>query len=197
MHPDAGIRVREARPEHAAGISALFSRAEVACHCRYWHFNGDTNAWLERAAHSLDHNRAEMISALEEASPEMSGVVALHDHDVVGWLKLAPATSLRKLYGQRLYRSLPCFSGARDGVLTVGCVLVDPRARRRGVARALLRGAIDHARAVGARAIEALPRRADGVSDAELWMGPFRIFDEAGFAVVHDFAPYPVLRLTL
>lgn len=191
------LRVRNARSEHAAGLSALFARAEVPCHCRYWHFAGDTNAWLERAAHASDRNRAEMIAALECGSPEMTGVVCLVDHVVVGWLKLSPAASVPKLYGQRLYRGLPCFSGNRDAVLTVGCLLVDPKHRRRGVARALVRSAVEAARAAGARAIEAFPRRANDVSDAELWTGPFALFTEAGFSIVHDFAPYPVLRLDL
>jgi len=191
------IRVRDARPKHAAGLSALFARAEVACNCRYWHFAGDTNAWLDRTSHASERNRAEMIAAIESGSLEMTGVVALLGHDVVGWLKLSPAVSLPKLYGQRLYRRLPCFAGNRDAMWTVGCVLVDPGHRRRGVARALVRRSVEAARAAGARAIEAFPRRADGVSDAQLWMGPFTLFAEAGFSVIHDFAPYPVLRLNL
>ena len=44
--------------------------------------------------------------------------------------------------------------------------------RRRGVARRLLQEALEVATAAGARALEAFPRRAEGVSDAEHWMGP-------------------------
>lgn len=189
--------VRVAAPEHAVGLSDLFSRSEVSCHCRYWHFAGDKNAWLDRMANGSARNRAEMIAALETASGDMTGVVALADGDVIGWLKLSNASSLSKLYDQRLYKNLPCFSGNRDGVFTIGCVLVDPARRRRGVARALLRGAVERARSLGGSTIEALPRRADDVADAELWLGPFSMFVEAGFEVVHDFAPYPVLRLNL
>jgi GNAT superfamily N-acetyltransferase len=191
------LLVRHARPEHASGLVELFSRSEVPCHCRYWHFTGDKNAWLDRMANSSDRNRAEMTAALERGMDEMAGAVALSEERVVGWLKLTRATLLPKLYEQRLYRNLPCFSGARDGVFTIGCVLVDPALRRRGVARSLLRCAVDTARALGGSAIEAFPRRADSVADAELWLGPYSLFLEAGFEVVHDFAPYPVLRLSL
>jgi GNAT superfamily N-acetyltransferase len=197
MAETAAHRVCEAGPEHAKGLSDLFLRSEVTCHCRYWHFSGDTNAWLDRLANGCDRNRTEMIQALETASDEMAGVVALEAENVVGWLKLAPARSLTKLYAQRLYRNLPCLSGNRDGVFTVGCLLVDPERRRRGIARALLRRATELARARRAKSIEAFPRRAEGVGDAELWTGPFAMFMDAGFAVVHDFAPYPVLRLDL
>jgi GNAT superfamily N-acetyltransferase len=148
-------------------------------------------------ANFSDRNRTEMTAALECDSEEMAGTVALSEGRVVGWLKLSRATSLPKLYEQRLYRKLPCLSGARDGVFTVGCVLVDPALRRRGVARALLLAAVDTARTLGGSAIEAFPRRAESVADAELWLGPYSLFLETGFEVVHDFAPYPVLRLSL
>lgn len=148
-------------------------------------------------ANFADRNRAEMAAALECSSEEMSGAVALSAERVVGWLKLSRTSLVPKLYDQRLYRNLPCFSGARDGVFAIGCVLVDPAFRRRGVARALLRCAVDTARSLGGSAIEAFPRRADGVSDAELWLGPYSLFLESDFQVVHDFAPYPVLRLSL
>jgi GNAT superfamily N-acetyltransferase len=187
----------EATPVHGAALADLFARAEVPCHCRYWHFTGTTNEWLDRCAHDAPRNRAEMLAALESGSTEMSGVVALDDTAAIGWLKLAPAASLSKLYGQRLYRRLPCFDGPREGMFAIGCFLVDPARRRTGVAEALLARAIRLARDKGASAIEAFPRRAEGISDAEAWNGPFSLLCRAGFEIVHDFAPYPVMRLTL
>jgi len=50
------------------------------------------------------------------------------------------------------------------------------------------------AEARGARCIEAFPRRAELLGPAELWTGPFSIYEQAGFKIVSDFAPYPVLR---
>jgi GNAT superfamily N-acetyltransferase len=197
MDGPSSLVARPARPEHTGGLAELFSRSEVPCHCRYWHFTGDKNAWLDRVANVSDRNRAEMTAALECGSEEMAGTVALSAERVVGWLKLARATHIPKLYDQRLYRNLPCFSGAREGVFTIGCMLVDPAFRRRGVARALLRCTVDTARSLGGSAIEAFPRRAESVADAELWLGPYSLFLENGFEVVHDFAPYPVLRLSL
>src|SRR4030095_12422138 len=94
----------------------------------------------------------------------------------VGWRKLCPATAVEKLYAQRLYRGLPCFSGDRRGVYAVGCFLVDSEHRERGVARALLDAGIQAAQRAGARAIEAFPRRAEPVHAHELWTGPASIF---------------------
>jgi predicted N-acetyltransferase YhbS len=191
-HPD--FDVRAITPSDGAALAALFERERVACHCRYWHFSGSTNEWLDRCANHAGESRTELLGAVQSASPEMSGVIAESDGTIVGWLKLAPATTLGKLYGQRLYRGLPCFDGERTGVLTVGCLLVATEWRRRGVSRALVAGAVREAARRGARAVEAFPRRADSVSDAELFMGIFGAFVEEGFEVVSDFAPYPVLR---
>jgi GNAT superfamily N-acetyltransferase len=186
-----------AAPGHSDALAALFARADVACHCRYWHFVGTTNDWLARCAHEPEVNRAEMTAALEAGTGEMSGMVALEGDRAIGWLKLSAAAQVDKLYAQRVYRRLPCFDGDREGVLTVGCLLVDPERRRTGVARALLQAAVAHAAALGARAIEAFPRRAEDLRDADVFMGPFAMFAREGFEIVNDFGPYPVMRKAL
>jgi hypothetical protein len=58
-----------------------------------------------------------------------------------------------------------------------------------------LAAGIEAARRAGAKQFEAFPRRAEQVSDDQLFTGPFSIFEEHGFRIVNDFAPYPVLRL--
>lgn len=191
------LRAERVGPEHARALAGFFEQSGCACFCRYWHFQGDKNAWLDRLANHPLEGKAEMDGALAARSPEMAGVVAESGARVVGFMKLAPAAALGKLYAQRLYRGLPCFEGDRTGVLAIGCFLVDPEFRRHGVARALLSKGIEIARTDGARAIEAFPRRAENVSDGELWMGPLSLFTEAGFREVHAFQQYPVLRLEL
>ena len=173
----------------------LFERTSTPCHCQYWHFEGDKNAWLDRLFHTPELNRAAFVEDLSKGG--LHGVVAMQGEQAVGWMKLCPAETVPKLYGQRLYKGLPCFSGPREGILTVGCMLVDEDVRRRGVARALLRHGVSVARQLGAHAIEAFPRRAEQAGPAELWLGPANIFLEQGFEIVNDFAPYPVLRLEL
>jgi len=192
------LRVVEAAPEHTELLAALFEREACACYCRYWHFSGDKNAWLARLAHAPDENRNEMRAALAAHSNEMRGVVALlGTARAVGWMKLCPATAVEKLYAQRLYRGLPCFSGDRSGVYAVGCFLVDSEHREHGVARALLDAGVQAARRAGARAIEAFPRRTEPAYAHELWTGPASSFFAAGFREAHALAPYPVLRLDL
>jgi GNAT superfamily N-acetyltransferase len=183
---------------HRDGLLALMQHASAGCHCRFWHFEGADLAWQERCNVHPQQNRAELEAALGAGSPEARGVVAVADGEVVGWLKLAPAEAMTKLTRRRLYRSLPVFRGDRNGVWIVGCLLVRPDFRRRGVAGALVAGAIPAARELGARALEALPRRsAEPLRDDELWLGPPAVFERLGFVRVDGPDPYPVLRLEI
>jgi GNAT superfamily N-acetyltransferase len=192
------LRVERAGAAHSAGLGALLSSNGFGCYCRYWHFPGNHREWLARCAHEPELNRTELEAALASGSNEASGVVALGARgELVGWLKLSPATRLGKLYDQRLYKGLPCFERDASGVWTIGCLFVREDCRRQGVATALVRGAIAAAREDGARALEAFPRSDTDVADAALMMGPLSLFRAAGFSVVHDFTPYPVLRLEL
>lgn len=180
----------------AEALAALFERTGSPCFCRWWHFTGDKNAWLDRCANHPSESRAELERAASDGSDEARGVVAVGEHEqVIGWMKLTRAESVPKLFEQRLYKGLPCLSGDRSGVWVVGCFLIDEAWRRQGVAGALLDAGIALARAAGARSIEAFPRRAEGVPVEQLWTGPFELFESRGFSLVNDFQPYPVLRL--
>jgi GNAT superfamily N-acetyltransferase len=179
-------------------LSRLFAASGSGCHCRYWHFDGTAREWLARCAHRPEENQQEMAAALGSGAEQMRGMVAeTATGDVVGWLKLAPAGILGKLYGQRLYKGLGCLERDPAGTFTVACLLVREDVRRQGVARALLGGAIAAAPHFGAHALEAFPRSDTDCADAALLMGPLKLFLEAGFEVIHDFAPYPVVRLRM
>ncbi len=77
----------------------------------------------------------------------------------------------------------------------IGCVLILPDFRGKGVAGEALRLIVDDLRLRGARSIDAFPKR--GAADAgELWNGPESTYAGLGFAVVRDDAKRPLLRLT-
>ena len=179
------MKVVVAAPEHADALAELFRDASNGCFCRFWHFEGDKNAWLARCALEPEKNEAEMRS-------DLSGVVALDGDRAIGWMKLAPRASLPKLRGRSVYRSHDL--GPDEGVLAIGCMLVRPDARGTGVARALVESAIPIARDRGARAIEAYPHAAESLGPHEIWMGPAGLFESLGFRQVAGERPYPVLR---
>ncbi|MRG91811.1 GNAT family N-acetyltransferase [Polyangium spumosum] len=188
-----------AGPEHAAGLRALFSAASSTCFCRFWHFDGTNNDWLDRCANAPEENAAAFFGGLDSGKDEAKGIVALSEQTLVGWLKVSPAAVMRKAYERRFYKQLPAFQGDREGVFLLGCALVHPGFRKQGVAKALVAGAVAYAKdSFGARVLEALPRRPkEPVSDEELWTGPMGAFEGNGFVEVGGLEPYPVLRRVL
>lgn len=194
---EPALQIRRVGPGDTPALLAFFEREGVRCACRYWHFSGDKNDWQARLAFEPGKNADELAADLATSDTSLNGVVAGRGDQIVGWMKLTPAERVTKLYAQRPYRNLACFQGSRERVYTVGCFLVGESERRQGVARALLAGGIELARAAGARAIEAFPRRGEGLRAEEQWLGPFGSFEALGFGPVSDSLPYPVLRLEL
>lgn len=78
---------------------------------------------------------------------------------------------------------LPYLPG--DGVWSVICFAVARGARRTGVGDALLAGAVEHARAHGARILEAYPVQADGawIAPSSAYCGTVTMFARAGFRI--------------
>ena len=187
------MRVAALTPETAAAWSALFEACGCACHCRYWHFEGNKNAWLARCFDDPGKNREEQMELVESGAIEARGLVALEGDAAIGWMKLAPRVTLTKLRRQGAYRALDL--GDDDGVWSIGCFLVHPEHRRRGVARALVAEADAYVRDWGGRAIEAYPHRpVYALRDEEAWMGPEAVLVGCGYEAVHSEGPYPVYR---
>lgn len=186
-----------AGPEHAAGLDSLFQASGSPCFCRFWHFNGTNNEWLDICANAPRQNADAFREALVTGNDEARGIVALVGDLVVGWLKVAPTAVMRKAYERRFYKQLPVLQGQREGVFLIACALVHPEHRKHGVAKALVAAAVEHAPSLGATALEALPcrpRETENVMDEALWTGPMGAYLTNGFVEVGGFEMYPVLR---
>jgi GNAT superfamily N-acetyltransferase len=191
------VRIERLTAAHLERLHALFEAAPSTCFCRYWHFEGTKNEWLDRCAHRPEENRAELDAAVRERREDAEGVVAIgEDETILGWMKLTARSSVPKLRRLPVYRSLDL--GDEGSTFSVGCFLVHPAHRRTGIARALLEGAEEIACLRGASAIEGYPRRSSSpLHDEEAWQGPEGVFVERGFQHVAGEAPYPVYRKVL
>ena len=191
------MRVERVNESHLAGLHALFEAASSTCFCRYWHFEGNKNEWLDRCAHRPEENRAELDAAVAERREDGEGLVAIADDGtLVGWMKLTRRSAVPKLRRLPVYRSLDL--GDEDAVLAIGCFLTHPAHRRTGIARALVEGAERLAGERGASAIEGYPRRSSSpLYDEEAWQGPERVFVATGFEHAAGEPPYPVYRKVL
>lgn len=110
------------------------------------------------------------------------GVLAYLDDVVVGWAAIAPRAQVP------FARSRKIPHGDELPVWSAWCVRVRPGYRRRGVARAVLRGAVDYARKRGAPAIEGYPVDNQGqkVDLTMAYVGTRGLFESVGFTKVAD-----------
>jgi GNAT superfamily N-acetyltransferase len=159
------------------GVAALLASrnpAAPACWCLYYRctssqFNSLVGAERPAALRSLCER---------EVAP---GVLAYLDDQVVGWCALGPRAEMGRLQRSR---TIPAVDDTP--VWSVVCFVVRSGFRRRGVAAALLDGAIAYAAEHGATVLESYPIDTEGgrVSGAFLFVGTTSMFERAGFVRV-------------
>lgn len=116
-----------------------------------------------------------------------SGVVAYLEGEPVGWCAVQPRADYVRLARMRVPWAGRDEDPADDGVWSIVCFAIRRGYRRRGVATALARAAVEHARERGARAVEAYPKElAPGKQEiwGELYVGTPGMFESAGMQVV-------------
>ncbi|MBT8164783.1 MAG: GNAT family N-acetyltransferase [Acidimicrobiia bacterium] len=169
--------------EDLFGTSGAFS----GCWCMW---NRQTNAEFQEQ--NYEPNRESLRANLAEGHE--FGILAFDGETPVGWAALAP----RGEYS-RLSRS-PVTKPVDDTeVWSVTCFVVRKGNRGQGVARALLAGAEQRARELGAAVLEGYPVAPDGdLVDTEAWHGLESMFVNAGFTEVARRKPRrPMYRKTL
>jgi GNAT superfamily N-acetyltransferase len=118
-------------------------------------------------------------------SDTTSGLVAYRDGEPAGWCAVEPRTAYEGLL--RVVR-VPWEGRTEDkadsSVWAVTCIFARAGFRRRGVGYALVRAAVDFARARGARALEGYPMLTEPgreITWGELNVGTRSMFEAAGF----------------
>ncbi len=160
-------------PDRLEGLAVLFDQPGDPKWCWCASFRTPDNV----KSRPPGVNRAVLEAATERRPP---GLVGYRDGRPVGWVSLGPREDYVKL------ARLKVFARFDDRpVWSIVCFVVARAARGQGLARALLAGAIDYARAEGATTLEAYPADTGGtrihVSDA--YKGTLSMFERAGFHV--------------
>ena len=156
------------------------------CWCQFWRLRSK-----DFSAAKVPELRDRLHDLAESGLPP--GLVALDseasDARAVGWVSLGPRTSY-----ERIVRSKVIPKVDERPVWSVVCFAVSAAARGRGVARALLEGAVAFARERGAEALEAYPVVVDadeGIRPESAFTGTLPMFERAGFTVVAERASDP------
>jgi GNAT superfamily N-acetyltransferase len=139
--------------------------------------------WWRHRHRSASGNRRALRALVKEGREP--GLLAYEDGVPVGWVSVAPREEYGHLSRSKHYGP----SEPEEGVWSIACFIVHPSARHKGVAKALLEGAVDHALGRGASAIEAYPhvRTRD-------YMGSGEMFASAGFQPVRAASVRTIVR---
>ena len=172
----ANVEVVAMSPERWADLESLFGRsgADGGCWCMYWR-HASAAEW-SRSNNAINKRK---LKALTRKTT--TGLLAYIEGEPVGWCGVGPRTDFKRLERSR-------FLGPVDElpVWTVVCFFIKRKHRSKKVATALLRGAIEYARASGAPALEAYPVTSPDVSEASAYPGTPAMYRAAGFKQVAD-----------
>ena len=163
------------RFDDVAAVLGPRSPAASVCWCLSHRISSRENGELTGPA------RAERMRGLcaRDVAP---GVLAYDDGVVAGWAAVAPRAELPVARSKKIpyVDDLPVWS--------VICVRVRPGHRGKGVAHALLEGAVEHALRHGAPAVEGYPvdNRGQRVDLTMAYVGTLAMFERAGFTRVAD-----------
>jgi len=185
----SGSRSLEIRPltnDRWADFVELASRpgASILRHCWCTYYRKISS----RGASAAGNKRA-MKSLV--ASGTVPGLIAYREGQPVGWISVAPRQEFGRLENSPIMKPVD-----DKPVWSIVCFFVDARERGRGVAEALLTGAIDYARSEGATLLEAYPvDKRERSNPLSMWFGAKSMYDRAGFReVARRKATRPVVR---
>ena len=157
-------------------VTLLGGNGERGCWCQAWRgSDGRPGSAFGRSADGANRDALESQVRFGAFAP---GVIAYLDGEPVGWCGLGPRAAMPRMMRSR---TIPLVDDV--AVWSIGCFVVRAGYRRRGVARALLDGAIEYARSMGAPAVEAYPidPGAARVSTSFAFVGFTSTFEAAGF----------------
>jgi GNAT superfamily N-acetyltransferase len=181
------IDVKPLTPDLLLHAETLFdsSRETAGCSCMWFII-----PYAQYRAGMPMGNR-ELFRALVAGSDEPVGLLAYRDGEAVGWCAAGP----RARFARAL--SVPSFKGREpaedERVWLVPCFYVRKDARRAGVSRALLEGAVALAREHGAAAIEGFPFASGVKLGRESMVAVEPLFAACGFTVARQPSPARVV----
>ena len=176
--------------ERWADFEELFGErgATGGCWCMWWRLTG-----REFDAQKGAGNRRAMKAIVD--SGHVPGILAYHEGHPVGWCSVAPREEFPRLERSRILKPVD-----DEPVWSVVCFFIAKSYRRRGVARRLLKAALDYVRDCGGRIVEGYPVEPEkgGTPDLFAFHGLASMFRSAGFKeVARRSETRPIMRYVI
>jgi hypothetical protein len=189
------LQIHPLTPDRIPDFVTLFgpSGACYGCWCTSFLLRPKT-----RHAMSNDERREVMLDRIRRGPPP--GLLLYDSADPVGWMQIGPRSDVPEWNNPgRVSSPLPDAPADDPGIWAVSCFFFRSRSRGKGMSHAILAAGIAHARASGARLLEAAPMdRAKQSKSVGLFVGSTSVFVKAGFQTVATVKQgRPLMRLVL
>lgn len=174
-HMDIEVRPATVFEDVATLVGPKKSPTANVCFCLSYRLRSTENNALRGL------QRGERVRELCAGDPP-PGVVAYLDGEPVGWAAVHP----RATTSFAVNRRIPHIDDL--DVWSLWCLRVRPGYRKKGITRQLIDGAVEHARASGAPAVEAYPvdNAGERVDLTMAYVGTRHMFEEAGFTLASE-----------
>lgn len=189
------LTVHPLTPERWPDLESIFQAKGCSiarsCWCMYYRRSGKSPD-LRPGESQTQRSRADLLALAASGQPP--GLIGYEGRRPVGWISLGPREDFA-----RLKRSAVMGPVDDQPVWSIVCFVVPSEHRRRGVASALLDGAVAYARKRGVRLLEAYPIDTSHPEAGEsAWFGTQSMYNKAGFEEVARRKPArPVVRLAI
>lgn len=178
---DGEVSIAPAHEVTWADLQSILTGTAARCQCTRQRL-GDHD-WYATPV----EQRADLLRSLtgcdDPRATSTIGIVAFVEGEPAGWAAVDARSAFQRLRGS----PVPWAGREEDkddsSVWAIACLVVRRGYRKQGLTTDLIRGAVDHARAQGATAIEGYPMVTGGREIAwdELSVGPVNSFLTAGF----------------
>jgi len=187
------ILFEELRPSLWPAIERLFgpNGACGGCWCMWWRAES-RKVWNQiRGAEAKKTFKSLVKNGVAH------GILAFAADEPVGWCSFGPRRDFPSLERVRAYKH----NDTKD-VWSITCFFIHRKWRRKGLARGLLRAALEAMQKRGVKTVEAYPSTTtkDGrrLSSGLAWTGPVKIYEETGFKTGQSTNPLKrLMRLEL
>jgi GNAT superfamily N-acetyltransferase len=175
----AELDVHPLTPDRVKDLATLFGQGGDPkwCWCSFFRLR---NVDFQNATAATNRKVLESAVRTTAADHRAPGLVAYRDGEPIGWVSVGPRDDYERLQHSKVLAPID-----DKPVWSIVCFVVSKKARKQGVARALLDAAVDYAREHGATLLEGYPVETDGqrVPAASVYKGTVGMFEDAGFKV--------------
>lgn len=188
-----GFSFKLLSPATFPDFERLFAPARGCSGCWCMYYRLEPKRWKELQG---DGCREAMRALVDRG--EAHGLLAMAGDEPVGWCAFGPRGHFPRLDRTKAYQGLD----RPAGLWSLPCFFIAKGWRGRGLARRLLAEALPEMKRLGAAIAEAYPvtttRDGRRVQADFAWTGPLKIYEEAGFRVIHRANEFrPVVRKEL